>query len=249
MGPLAKLRLLVAHLGALAVAWPLELYPDALRGHLGDHHLGGAGGLQHLAGSLQVGGRRHPDRDRRGRRAIAGRVVEEDAGHDLLVRDHHQPPVAGVDVGVGQRQVVDPAAVLPDRHRVADPDRLGDGDQDPGDEVGQRLAGCEADHQAEHGAGGEDPGGEPLELREAAQRQGGADHQDDHEQQATDEPQPGLRRARQRPLAHLRGHVPRSGDRQAVDGERDRDRNRHRDHGRDQVAVLAPEARRQNHSP
>ena len=72
VGALAKLRLLVAHLGALAVARSLELDPDAFGGHLGDRRPRPApAGLKRAAGPLQVGSRRDPDRDRRRRGAIA----------------------------------------------------------------------------------------------------------------------------------------------------------------------------------
>ena len=67
--------------------------------------------------------------------------------------------------------VTRPVVVL-DGDPVAEPDRLGDRELDPGDHVAERLARGEADDQPEHRARGEDPGREALDLGELAQRQG-----------------------------------------------------------------------------
>ena len=65
---------------------------------------------------------------------------------------------------------------------VADPDRLGDRDLDPGDHVGDRVLGGEADDQPEHRGRGEDAGGQPLQLGELAQRDHRQDDEDDDEE-------------------------------------------------------------------
>ena len=55
--------------------------------------------------------------------------------------------VAGVDVGVGEGDVGDPALDLLEGDPVADLDRLGDRELNAGDHVGDRVLGGEADDQ------------------------------------------------------------------------------------------------------
>src|ERR1700753_765578 len=68
--------------------------------------------------------------------AVGRRVVVDDALDEQLVGDDDLAPVAGVDERVAQRDVGDPAFAVFEADPVADPDRLGDRDQHPGDDVG-----------------------------------------------------------------------------------------------------------------
>ena len=111
--------------------------------------------------------------------------------------------IAGVDVRVGERDVVHPPRAVLDGHRVADADRLRDRDQDARDHVRDRLAGGEADHQAEHCARREEPGREPRELGELAERERSADQQDGDEDEAADQAQASLGGARDADVGDL----------------------------------------------
>ena len=79
---------------------------------------------------------------------------------------------------------------------VADFDRLGDRELDPGDHVADRVLGGEADDRGEHRGRGEDPGGELLEFGELGERDRRDDDEDDQDREPAQEAQPGLGRAR-----------------------------------------------------
>ena len=79
---------------------------------------------------------------------------------------------------------------------VADLDRLGDRELDPGDHVGDRVLGGEADDRREHRGRGEDPGREPLQLGELGEGDRGEDEEDDQDSEAAQEAQPRFGRAR-----------------------------------------------------
>ena len=96
----------------------------------------------------EVGVGRDPDRGHHRRAEVPGRAVDDHVGDHGLVGDDHQPPVARVDERVREGEVVDPAGLVLDRDRVADPDRLRDREQDPGERVGEDLLGGEAEHQS-----------------------------------------------------------------------------------------------------
>ncbi len=100
------------------------------------------------------------------------RVVAQDPAREPLVGDHD--PLLGERAQDGEVQphVLDHAVVVLERDPVADAQRLGDREHDPGDEVGQRLAGGEADDRRDERARGEEAAGdaaEPGELRERAE--------------------------------------------------------------------------------
>ncbi len=219
----------------------LELQPQPLVRPLGDVNRVGAGALEDLLGALEVGRHRHPGRDRDRGGPVPGRVVENGPADDALVGDHHQAAVAGIEVGVGEGDVVDPAGRVVECDPIADPERLGHGEADPGDHVAERLAGREADDQAQHRARGEDAGRQPLDLRELAQGQGDPDQQDRDEDEPPHQPQTGRGGPRDAALRKGSGHAGPAGDHQAVDEEGDGDRDHDRDRRRDLVAVLVPE--------
>ena len=84
------------------------------------------------------------------------RVVADDARREALVRHDEAGVVGRAQPRVREPDVLDGAGDVLDGHEVADPDRLGDGEQDAGDGVGERLARREADDRGGEGAGGED---------------------------------------------------------------------------------------------
>ena len=83
---------------------------------------------------------------------------------DLLVAERAQERVVEADV-------LDDAVLVLDEHPVADADRLGDGEHDPGDEVRERLAGREAEDGRGDRAGGEQRRGELVEAGELGERE------------------------------------------------------------------------------
>ena len=118
---------------------------------------------------------------------------------------------------------IDPAADFFELDLVADLDRLGDGELNPGDHVADRVLGGEADDRRQHGGRGEDPGGELLEFGELGDRDRGDDQEDDQEREAAQEAQPRLGRAGD--LGNCRRHggktTYRGASRSAIPGEPD----------------------------
>ena len=66
----------------------------------------------------------------------------------------------------------------PNIDRVAEPQRLGERDQDPRDRVPERPLRREADDQPEHRRRGEDAAGDGAHLRDDEQRRENADEHD-----------------------------------------------------------------------
>ena len=60
---------------------------------------------------------------------------------------------------------IDPAADFLELDLVADLDRLGDGELNPGDHVADRVLGGEADDRRQHRGRGEDPGRRASRVR------------------------------------------------------------------------------------
>ena len=128
---------------------------------------------QHVERARDVGARGQPDRDVEPDGVGLERVVAQDPAGQPLVGDHD--PLLGQRAQDREVQphVLDDAVVLLERDPVADAQRLGDREHDPGDEVGERLAGGEADDRGHERARGEEAAGdpaEPLELRERGER-------------------------------------------------------------------------------
>ena len=112
------------------------------------------------------------------------------AAGELLVRDHD--PLLGrrAQDRVVEADVLDDAVVALERHPVADADRLRDREHDPGDEVGQRLAGGEADDRGGDRARGQQARRQLGDPGEARQRDRDADQQDHRVEQPAHEAQP-----------------------------------------------------------
>ncbi len=66
----------------------------------------------------------------------------------LLVRNHEPGVVTSLDERVGEPDLLDGALDVVDGDQIAEPQRLGEGDHDPGDEVRERALGGEADDEA-----------------------------------------------------------------------------------------------------
>ena len=89
-----------------------------------------------------------------------------------------------------QPHVLDHAVVVLERDPVADAQRLGDREHDPGDQVGERLARGEADDRRGERARGEQAGRQLLEPGELARRAEDAEHDDHQPHEPADEAQP-----------------------------------------------------------
>ena len=70
----------------------------------------------------------------------------------MLVRDDQAGVVLGADEGVGQPDLLDRPRLVPDDDLVAEPDGLGEGDQDARDEVPERRPRGQADDEARDAA-------------------------------------------------------------------------------------------------
>ena len=114
-------------------------------GRLGDPRADALQRAQRLQRQRLVGVGRQPDRHLDRHRRRADRVVADDPAGQALVGDQQARVGAGAQPRVGQPDVLDGPGLALERDEVADPDRLDDRQQDPGDRVGQRLAGREAD--------------------------------------------------------------------------------------------------------
>src|ERR671916_773993 len=90
---------------------------------------------------------------------LAQRVVAQNPAGELLVRDDDGLAAERAQVRVGEADVVDHAVALLHLDPVADSDRLGDREHDAGDEVGERLAGGEAEDRGGDRARGEERAG------------------------------------------------------------------------------------------
>ncbi len=118
------------------------------------------------------------------------RVVAQDPAGDPLVGDDDPLVSERAQDGEVQPHVLHDAVVLLEGDPVADPQRLGEREHDPGDEVGQRLAGGEADDRRGDHAGGQDARRDPVDARELRQRDGEAEQQDHRVDEAAHEAQP-----------------------------------------------------------
>ena len=118
------------------------------------------------------------------------RVVAQDPARQPLVGDHD--PLLGQRAQDREVQphVLDDAVVVLEGDPVADAQRLGEGEHDPGHEVGERLARREADDRRGEGARGEQAGGQLLEPGELARRAEDAEHDDHQPHEPPDEAQP-----------------------------------------------------------
>ena len=120
--------------------------PDALRRRLGDVAVTPCARRRAARARGRVGVRGDPDRrPRRATGASHQRVVAQHARGELLVGDRDPLAGRGCAGRVGERHVLDDAGVVLEADVVAEAQRLGDGEHQPGDDVGERLAGGEAD--------------------------------------------------------------------------------------------------------
>ena len=118
----------------------------------------------------QVDSERHLHGDLGESAVVADRRVADGLRDELLVRDHEPVRVGGANPRVDQPDLLDDAADAVELDLVAEPDRLGEGDQQAGDEVPDRALGRKPEHEADHGRGREDPGCDPAHLRDHEQR-------------------------------------------------------------------------------
>ena len=89
------------------------------------------------------------------------------------------------------RDVLDDAVLLLEGDPVADAQRLRDGEHHACDEVGERLAGGEADDRGGDRAGGEQRSSEPVDAVHARQRDRDAEKHDRGSDKAAEEAQAG----------------------------------------------------------
>ena len=92
----------------------------------------------------------------------------------------------GTQPGVGEPDLLDDPSRALDLDLVAEPQRLRERDQDPGDRVADRALAREPDHEREHCRRGEHAAGDRAHLRDHEQRREDADEDDRHEQRAAD---------------------------------------------------------------
>ena len=111
-----------------------------------------------LDGARGVRRGRDPDVDLHPDRLDLQRVVAHHAGGEPLVRDQDPLLAGAAQDRVVEADVLDDAVVVLERDPVADADRLRDRQHHAGHEVGQRLAGGEADDRGGDHAGGQDAG-------------------------------------------------------------------------------------------
>jgi hypothetical protein len=127
--------------------------------------------------------------------------------------------------------VLDDAALAAQLHVVADADRLGDGDGQPGDGVAQGAARREPDHQAGEPGRGEQAGGEHPQSRELREADGDRRDPDPDVEQAAHERElgGGLRQERAArlvpPERALEGDVDEAGEHRG-----EREQHQHGDH-------------------
>ena len=133
---------------------------------------------EQLGRPVGVDVRRQPERDLGDDPRRDDRVVADDDRREALVRHDEAGVVGRAQPRVREPHVLDGAGDVLDGHEVADPDRLGDEEQDPGHRVGERLAGREADDRGGEGAGGEDARREAVQRRELGDRDRDADDRD-----------------------------------------------------------------------
>ena len=113
----------------------------ALGRDLGDGRLAAGLLLEHGAPRARVGVGGSQTETSRPITLGAERVVAQDAGGEALVGDHHALVGGGAQDREVEPDVLDDAVVLLEGHPVADPQRLRDGEQDPGHRVGERPGG------------------------------------------------------------------------------------------------------------
>jgi hypothetical protein len=182
--------------------------------------------------------------------ARAERVVAQHAARELLVRDHDLLAAERAQERVVEPDVLDGAVVVVDDDPVADADRLGDGEHDPRDEVGERLARREAEDRRGDRARGEQRRGEPVDPLELRQRDRDADQDDHRVDEPAHEAQPGGRGGRQLAAHDGRGHLLAAPRQHPVDHVRQQQRQRDRDARLDPVprrAVLLVGGEEQRH--
>ena len=123
---------------------------------------------------------------------------------------------------VGERQVGDPPRGFIDRDRVADPDRLREGEEQSGERVRQHLPRGQAQHEAQHRARGQETGRELVELGELVEGQEAADQDDHDEGQPANDAKARLRRARDTGLGDASGDAAGMREDEAIHYVRDR---------------------------
>ena len=121
--------------------------------------------------------------------------------------------------------------MLLEHDAVAEAQRLGDGEHQPGDEVGERLARGEADDGGGDRARGQQRAADGAHRLELRQRDGDADDEHDRVDQPLDEPQPRLGLGRQADVA--------AGEREAQHGDDQRPRRRSRPPRPTQLSVIS----------
>ncbi|CAA9506646.1 MAG: hypothetical protein AVDCRST_MAG13-2565 [uncultured Solirubrobacteraceae bacterium] len=183
-----------------------------------------------------------PQRRLDGHVLLPDAVVAQDAGGQALVRDD-DPRVGGRAQPRGrQPHVLHDARLALERHVVADAQGLRDREDEPGDRVGDRLPGREADDGGGDRARGQDRVGQPAERRELREGGGDADEHDDRVDHPAQEAQPRVRDGGELPAGHAGGDRAAVGEQRAVHEPRDRERQHEAQGGLD-LAVVAPEGR------
>jgi hypothetical protein len=142
--------------------------------------------------TVQIGGERQRHRHLRERLAAADRRVHDRVGGELVVRDDEPPLFDGADERVGEADLLHHAGLAVVGHPVADPHRLGGGDQQARDEVPERLLRGQADDHAENRGRREQPAGDGTDLGDHEQGGEQPDGDDDRRDRAPQDAVPRL---------------------------------------------------------
>jgi hypothetical protein len=135
-------------------------------------------GLEVLDERAKVGCRRNLHGDLGELGGTADRGVADGIRGQLLVRDHEAGVVLGADERVHEADLLHHSRDAGDLDPVAEAQRLGHGDHQPGDEVAERALRSEAEDEAEDGRRGEQTAGHSADLGDHEQRREEADGHD-----------------------------------------------------------------------
>jgi hypothetical protein len=121
----------------------------------------------------------------------------------------HQPPVVpDLHHHVGERDLLDPPPLVFHHHHVVQPDRLGDGDLEAGNQVAQRALRGKADDQAGDTGGGEQAPAELLEAVELQENRAAGEDPDDEGHHLAQDAELGVDLARTQVVRDIHLHAP-----------------------------------------
>ena len=142
--------------------------------------LGGDLAAKQIEDDLEVRAQWDLHRDLRALGPVDDRGVADGIRGQFLVGDDEPGVVVGTNERVREPDLLDDALDSVDDDPVAEPQRLGERDQQAGREVAERLLRREADDEADHGARGEQRAGDRAHLGDHEQPR----HQGDEDDRA-----------------------------------------------------------------